>query len=72
VSKEEPAGMKRVWGRLWWDIKNLFNQKINPFIDEDNEEPGLLAKRRTAAEDITHAIENVAREGWRNLKRKRK
>lgn len=71
MSKEQPADMSKVWARFKWNLKNLFNNETNPFIDEDNEESGLKAKKRTALEDITHATENLFREGWRNWKKRK-
>jgi hypothetical protein len=70
MGRKEPADMGKVWARLKWDVRNLFNGKVNPYIDEDNEEPGLKAKRRTGLEDVSHALKNVLYEGWRNRKKR--
>jgi hypothetical protein len=68
--EDHPVGVGRAWVRLWWDLRHLASPAINPHIDEDNEEPGLRAKRRTGLEDVTHAAENLVREVWRSWRRR--
>lgn len=58
--------MREVWARLWWDVKNIFNNRLNPYVLHG--EGDLKPKKRTAREDITHAIENVWKE-WRRSAR---
>jgi len=62
---KEPT-MGEVWARLWWDVVNIANNEVNPFAAAG--EGGMKPKRRTAREDIGHALENVFVEGWRKLK----
>lgn len=50
----------RAWERFVWNVRHLFDdESYNPFIDEDNEEPGLKAKHRTGSEDFWHSLKNL-------------
>ena len=57
--------MRNVWKRLWWNMRHLGSEQINPYVraGEGDSRP----KERTALEDLPHALKNVPVEGWRKL-----
>lgn len=59
--------MARVFARLWWDVRHLFDsERFNPYVV--NGEGGFTGANRTGLEDITHALKNVLVESWRHIK----
>ena len=58
--------MRKVWKRLWWNIRHLGSEQINPYVLAG--EGDALPKERSAFEDLPHALENVLAERWRRLK----
>jgi len=52
-----PSTAKQRWRRFVWDLKNLANNDVNPFVLVG--EGDLKPKRRTAIEDIPHALKNL-------------
>ena len=57
--------MRDVWKRLWWNIRHLGSEQINPYVLAG--EGDSLPKERSALEDLPHALKNVPVEGWRKL-----
>ena len=62
--------MAKVWARLKWDLVRLLNPSkwsdINPYVAAG--EGDAKPKKRTAWEDITHALKNLVVEGIRHFR----
>jgi hypothetical protein len=58
--------MSKYTDRFVWNLKNLFNKKLNPYVlnGEDDLEP----KKRTAIEDLFHSFKNL----WAHTEEKKK
>ena len=64
--KTRHPSMRKVWKRLWWNMRHLGSEQINPYVRAG--EGDALPKERSALEDLFHALKNVLAEGWRKLK----